>query len=77
MARKLKARARKLMRESIEDELALQVAYYERKDAEIEAGNFNVYAPGPAPDVRVKTLKRLLRDLKIAEQQEETAHARR
>ena len=64
----LKARAKKLMRSYIEEELALQVAYFERKDAEIEAGDIS--RPGPDPEERVKTLKNLLRDLKIAEQQE-------
>lgn len=64
------------MRDAIEEELLLVVSLYERKDAEIEAGTFNAEAPGPDPEVRVKTLKKLLSQLRQVEKQE-NADARR
>jgi hypothetical protein len=64
----LEARARRLMRQYAEEELALQVAYFERKDREIEEGKFDADAPGPDLDVRLTTLRNLLAILSFSEQ---------
>jgi hypothetical protein len=56
----LEARARALIRKYAEEELALAVSYYERKDAEIEEGTCDLDALGPDNEERLKVLGNLL-----------------